>query len=126
MMLMMDNVLKFISIIVHQALVLFNYSAPAPNCLCSAGPTPWSVTLLLNRTSCNILMPLCKVMFPGSLHPLFHVKPPLYIAMTSEPIMQLQGMGFGLVIWDWDLGLQFGIGICDWDLDFNFGFGFGI
>ena len=41
---------------------------PAPDCLCPAGPTSWSVTFLLNRTSPNIL-PLRKVMFPGSLHP---------------------------------------------------------
>ena len=45
------------------------YAAPAPTCLCQAGPTPWSDTLLLNRTSPNIL-PLCKIMLPGSLHPL--------------------------------------------------------
>ena len=43
--------------------------APAPDCLCQAGPTPCSVTLLLNRTIRNIL-PLCTIMFPGSLHPL--------------------------------------------------------
>ena len=42
--------------------------APAPDCLCPAGLPSWSVTFLLNRTSPNIL-PLCKVMFPGSLHP---------------------------------------------------------
>ena len=43
--------------------------APAPDCLCPAGLPSWSVTFLLNRTSPNIL-PLCKVMFPGSLLPL--------------------------------------------------------
>ena len=45
------------------------FPAPAPNCLCPAGPTSLSDTLLSNRTSPNIL-PLCKVRFPGSLHPL--------------------------------------------------------
>ena len=45
------------------------FPAPAPNCLCPTGPTSWSVTLFSNRTSPNIL-PLCKIMFPGSLHPL--------------------------------------------------------
>ena len=43
--------------------------SPSPNCLCPAGPTSWSVTLRLKRTNSNIL-PLCKVMLPGSL-PLF-------------------------------------------------------
>ena len=38
----------------------------APDCLCQAGPTPRSVTLLLNWTNPNIRH-LCKVMFPGSL-----------------------------------------------------------
>ena len=45
------------------------FHAPSPNCLCQAGPTPRSVTILFNRTSPHIL-PLCKVMLPGSLHPL--------------------------------------------------------
>ena len=60
-----------------QFLVLLNYSeqdkeslpAPADNCLCQAGLSSWSVTPLMNRTMTNILL-LCKVLFPGSLHPL--------------------------------------------------------
>ena len=48
---------------------LFPAPAPALNCLCPAGQTSWSVFLLLNRTSPNIL-PVCKVTFLGSLHPL--------------------------------------------------------
>ena len=64
-------------IIFYQFLVLLNYSeqdqeslpAPAPYCLCQAGLPSWSVTPLMNRTSPNILI-LCKVLFPGSLHPL--------------------------------------------------------
>ena len=61
----------------YQFLVLLNYSeqdqeslpAPAPDCLCQADLPSWSVTPLMNRTSPNILL-LCKVLFPGSLHPL--------------------------------------------------------
>ena len=50
------------------------FPAPAPDCHYPAGLTSWSVTILLNRTSPNIL-PLCKVIFPGSLHPLILVTP---------------------------------------------------
>ena len=45
------------------------FPAPAPDCLCTAGLRSWSGTLFLNSTSKNIL-PLCNVLFPGSLHPL--------------------------------------------------------
>ena len=55
------------SIILNRTRNLF--PAPAPDCLCLAGLPSWSGTLFLNRTSENIL-PLCKVLFPGSLHPL--------------------------------------------------------
>ena len=74
--------------------IIFNrtrnpYPATAPDCPCQAGPTPWSVTLLVNRTSPNIL-PLCKVMFPGSLHPL-----------GSDPLQcnVVFGCKLDLVIW---------------------------
>ena len=50
------------------------FPAPAPDCLCPAGPTPWSVTLILNRNSSNI-MPLCKVMFPSSIQSLLCATP---------------------------------------------------
>ena len=43
--------------------------ATAFDCLCPADPIHWPVTLLLNRTSPNILS-LCKFMFSTSLHPL--------------------------------------------------------
>ena len=65
------------SIILNRTRNLF--PAPAPNCLCPAGATSWSVTLLLNKTSPNIL-PLCKVMFPGSLHSLLHLQQSLSAA----------------------------------------------
>ena len=42
---------------------------PFSDCICPAHLTFWPVTLFLNRTSPNIL-PLCKVLFPGSNHPL--------------------------------------------------------
>ena len=45
------------------------FPAPAPNCICPAGLPSWSVTIILNRTSPYIL-PLCKVLFPGSHLPL--------------------------------------------------------
>ena len=48
--------------------------APAPDCLCPAGPTHWSLTFFFNRTSQNILF-LWKVMFPGSIHPLYVSSP---------------------------------------------------
>ena len=57
----------FCSIILNKTGNLF--PAHAPDYVCPAGPTSWSVTLLLNSTSPNIV-PVCKVMFPGSLHPL--------------------------------------------------------
>ena len=61
----------------YQFLVLLNYSerdqeslpASPPDCLCQTGLTYWSVTPPMNRTIPNILL-LCKVLFPGSLHPL--------------------------------------------------------
>ena len=70
------NDLQYLLNIFYQFMVLLNYSeqdkeslpAPAPDCLCQAGLPTWSVTPLMNRTSPNILL-LCKVLFPGSLHP---------------------------------------------------------
>ena len=54
--------------------------APASNCLCTAGPTPWSLTLLLNKTISNIL-PLYKIILPGCLHPLIGLHPTDHIVL---------------------------------------------
>ena len=56
-------------------------SALALDCLFPTGLTSWSVTLFFNRTIPNIL-PLCKVMFPGSLLPL---RPSQLLLITSYP-----------------------------------------
>ena len=68
---MMDYSFKIIKInydFVYKIFFLLNHSKHTRNlclnhasdCLCQAGPTSWSVTLLLNRNSPNI-MPLCTL-----------------------------------------------------------------
>ena len=59
------------SIILNRTRNLFH--APAPDCLCPAGLPSWSGTIFLNRTRTYIL-PLCKVLFSRSLHPLQKLK----------------------------------------------------
>ena len=76
------------------------FCAPAPYCLCPEALPSWSVTLLMNRTSPYIL-PLCKVLFPGSLHPLLEATA-RYAGLLIAP-----AEGFGLRPW---LFLAFGHG----------------
>ena len=79
-----------------QFLVLLNQSkqdreplsALALDCLCPTGLTSWSVTLFSNRTILNIL-PLCKVMFPGSLLPLSQ---PQCVHKSNQATTRFQGL----------------------------------
>ena len=63
-------------------------SALAPDCLCQAGPTPWSVIPILNRTILAILV-LCKVMFTGSPHPLAPAPAQLKTTLHNHTLLSL-------------------------------------
>ena len=65
----------------------FNYTSWFCSFILTRTKNPWSLTLILNRTTLNI-QPICKVMFLGFLNPLYiMVQLTAHVSLSRFPVL---------------------------------------